>query len=172
MLQGWQSFFSEATHAVCITYSKCTVLAAQWDTLDTIRIKCPCQCSKTLVDKCVLGFSQGDSVSRQMCADGVGARQRCNPCPCFDTLRKHLSAKLCKCGWSCQHLLFNEGAGHSSDWQQIISVTRCLRLLLISVSSVYVCVVIQKQRAAVNVWTPSGWKLHPKRATYANTHNQ
>lgn len=51
------------------------------------------------------------------------------------------------------------GAGHGSDRRQIIRVTRCLRLLLISVSSVCVCVAIQKQRAAVSVWTPSGWRL-------------
>lgn len=36
-----------------------------------------------------------DSVGVIQLADGAVARQRCNPCPCFDTLRKHLPAKLC-----------------------------------------------------------------------------
>lgn len=45
--------------------------------------------------------------------------------------------------------VFNETLEHISDGWQIINLTRCLRLLVISVSSV--CMTIQKERAAVIV---------------------
>lgn len=134
---------------------------------NNIWIKCPCQYAKTHGDKCVLGLSQGDSVSRQMLwpdkdetlvlvlthCENICLLNYANACEVVSTLyltRGGARLRLAAHYW-CDKVFkafVNKGL-------------KC----------VCVCVAIWKQRAAVNVWTPSGWQQCTKRDAYANAHN-